>query len=215
MSSLIERKPNDPRRKEVNPVLKLVLELGPLAVFFFANSRGEKLAEMFPTLAGLGGPIFVATAFFMVAISLSLGVSLLMTGKLPIMPLVTGIVVLVFGGLTLYLQDELFIKLKPTIVNLLFGGILLGGLFFGRSLLGYVFDSVFKLDDEGWRKLTLRWGIFFLCLALLNEIIWRNFSTDFWVAFKVWGMMPISMLFTFSQMPLIMKHSTEPLGGKD
>ncbi len=215
MSSLIERKPNDPKRKEINPVLKLLLELGPLAVFFFANSRGDKLAEMFPVLASLGGPIFVATAFFMVAISISLTVSLLLTGKLPIMPLVTGIVVLIFGGLTLYLQDELFIKLKPTIVNLLFGGILLGGLFFGRPLLGYVFDSVFKLDDEGWRKLTLRWGIFFLCLALLNEIVWRNFSTDFWVAFKVWGMMPISMVFTFSQMPLIMKHSTEPLGGKE
>ena len=215
MSSLIERDPNDPKRKEINPVLKLVLELGPLAIFFFANSRGKQLAETFPVLADLGGPIFVATALFMVAISISLGVSLMLTGKLPIMPLVTGIVVLVFGGLTLYLKDDHFIKLKPTIVNLLFGTILLGGLFFGRSLLGYVFDSVFKLDDEGWRKLTLRWGVFFLCLAVLNEIIWRNFSTDFWVAFKVWGMMPISMLFTLSQMPLIMKHSTEPLGSSD
>ncbi len=215
MSSLIERDPNDPKRKEINPVLKLVLELGPLAIFFFANSRGKQLAETFPVLADLGGPIFVATALFMMAISISLGVSLMLTGKLPIMPLVTGIVVLVFGGLTLYLKDDHFIKLKPTIVNLLFGTILLGGLFFGRSLLGYVFDSVFKLDDEGWRKLTLRWGVFFLCLAVLNEIIWRNFSTDFWVAFKVWGMMPISMLFTLSQMPLIMKHSTEPLGSSD
>lgn len=215
MSSLIEREPNDPKRKEVNPILKLVLELGPLVVFFFSNSRGKQLAEIFPALAELGGPIFIATAFFMVAITISLVVSHLLTGKLPIMPLVTGIVVLVFGGLTLYLQDELFIKLKPTIVNLLFGSILLGGLAFGRSLLGYVFDSVFKLDDEGWRKLTFRWGVFFLFLAVLNEIIWRNFSTDFWVAFKVWGMMPISMVFTLSQMPLIMKHSTEPIGGQE
>ncbi len=209
MSTLLEREPNDPDRKEINSVLKLVLELGPLIVFFLANSRGERLAEMFPALASLGGPIFVATAFFMVAISLSLGISLYLTGRLPIMPLVTGIVVLVFGGLTLYLQDELFIKLKPTIVNVMFGTILLGGLAFGRSLLGYVFDSVFKLDDEGWRILTFRWGVFFLCLAVLNEIIWRNFSTDFWVAFKVWGMMPISMVFTLSQMPLILRHSTE------
>jgi len=215
MSSLIEREPNDPKRKEVNPILKLVLELGPLIVFFFSNSRGKQLAEIFPALAELGGPIFIATAFFMVAITISLVVSHLLTGKLPIMPLVTGVVVLIFGGLTLYLQDELFIKLKPTIVNLLFGSILLGGLAFGRSLLGYVFDSVFKLDDEGWRKLTFRWGVFFLCLAVLNEIIWRNFSTDFWVAFKVWGMMPISMVFTLSQMPLIMKHSTEPIGGQE
>ena len=202
---------NDKGRKEINPILKLVLELGPLVIFFFANSRGKMLVEMFPVLDGLGGPIFIATALFMVAITISLSVSLLLTGKLPIMPMVTGIVVLVFGGLTLYLQDELFIKLKPTIVNLLFGSILLGGLYFGRSLLGYVFNSVFKLDDDGWRKLTFRWGIFFLCLAILNEIIWRNFSTDFWVAFKVWGMMPISMVFTFSQMPLIMRHSIKPL----
>ncbi len=202
---------NDKGRKEINPILKLVLELGPLVIFFFANSRGKMLVEMFPVLDGLGGPIFIATALFMVAITISLSVSLLLTGKFPIMPMVTGIVVLVFGGLTLYLQDELFIKLKPTIVNLLFGSILLGGLYFGRSLLGYVFNSVFKLDDDGWRKLTFRWGIFFLCLAILNEIIWRNFSTDFWVAFKVWGMMPISMVFTFSQMPLIMRHSIKPL----
>ena len=215
MTSMLEREPNDPKRKEINPLLKLVLELGPLIVFFFANARGKQLAEIFPSLADLGGPIFIATAFFMVAITLSLSLSLFLTGKLPIMPMVTGIVVLVFGGLTLYLQDELFIKLKPTIVNLLFGGILLGGLAFGRSLLGYVFDSVFKLDNEGWRILTFRWGVFFLCLAIVNEIVWRNFSTDFWVSFKVWGMLPISMIFTFSQMPLIAKHSTEPIGGEE
>ena len=165
MSSMLEREPNDPKRKAINPLLKLVLELGPLIVFFFANARGKQLAEVFPSLADLGGPIFIATALFMVAITLSLSLSLFLTGKLPIMPMVTGIVVLIFGGLTLYLQDELFIKLKPTIVNVLFGGILLGGLAFGRSLLGYVFDSVFKLDDEGWRILTFRWGVFFSVLG--------------------------------------------------
>ena len=112
------------------------------------------------------------------------------------MPLVSGVVVFVFGGLTLWLQDDIFIKMKPTIVNTLFGGVLLGGLLFGKSLLGYVFDSAFSLDAEGWRKLTLRWGLFFLFLAVLNEIVWRSFSTDFWVAFKVWGIMPITLLFT-------------------
>ena len=129
--------------------------------------------------------------------------------SLPIMPLVSGIVVLIFGALTLYLHNDVFIKMKPTIINTLFGAILLGGLAFGKSLLGYVFDEAFRLDAEGWRKLTLRWGLFFLFLAVLNEVVWRNFSTDFWVAFKVWATMPITILFTISQMPLIMRHSLE------
>jgi len=212
--SVFERDPSDPKRKEVAPLLKLVLELGPLMVFFFANSRGEWLIERFPVLANIGGPIFIATALFMVATVLALAVSWILIRSLPIMPLVSGIVVLVFGSLTLWLHDENFIKIKPTIINALFGVILLGGLYFGKSLLGYVFDSAFKLNAEGWRKLTLRWGIFFLFLAVLNEVVWRSFSTDFWVAFKVWGTMPITLLFTFAQMPLVMKHSLEPLAGK-
>ncbi|MFK5979380.1 MAG: septation protein A [Rhizobiaceae bacterium] len=199
--------------KKVNPLLKMALEMGPLVAFFVANAKGKSLVGLWPELGQLGDePIFLATAVFMVAISISLVVSYWLTRTLPIMPVVTGVVVLVFGGLTLYLQDELFIKLKPTIINTLFGTILLGGLYFGKTFLGVVFGEVFKLDAEGWRKLTFRWGVFFLCLAVLNEIIWRNFSTDFWVSFKVWGMMPISMAFTLSQMPLIMRHSTEPLG---
>ncbi|MGB8818009.1 MAG: septation protein A, partial [Rhizobiaceae bacterium] len=151
----------------------------------------------------------IATAAFMVATAVALIVSKILTGTLPIMPLVSGVVVLVFGTLTLYLQDETFIKLKPTIINALFGSVLLGGLWFGKSLLGYVFGAAFKLDADGWRKLTLRWGLFFLFLAVLNEVVWRNFSTDFWVAFKVWGTMPITLAFTFLQMPLVMKHSVE------
>jgi intracellular septation protein len=209
---ILERDPADPQKEEkeaVNPLLKLALELGPLMVFFFANTRGEWLAERFPTLAELGGPIFIATGMFMAATAVALAVSWLLTRTLPIMPLVSGVVVFVFGALTLYLQDDIFIKMKPTIVNTLFGGVLLGGLFFGRSLLGYVFDSAFHLDAEGWRKLTFRWGLFFLFLALVNEIVWRSFSTDTWVAFKVWGIMPITLLFTFSQMPLIMRHSLD------
>lgn len=195
-------------RKE-NSVLKLVLELGPLLVFFFANSYGERLAEWFPPLAELGGPIFIATGLFMAATVLSLVVSKLVVGKLPMMPLVSGVVVLGFGGLSIWLQNDTFIKMKPTIINTLFGVVLLGGLAFGRSLLGYVFNSAFQLDQEGWTKLTLRWGLFFIFLALLNEVVWRNFSTDAWVTFKVWGTMPITILFTLSQMPLIMRHTVE------
>ncbi len=206
---ILERDPSDPKKPEINPLLKLVLELGPLMVFFFANARGEWLAQIFPSLASLGGPIFVATGLFMVATGVALAASWLLTRTLPIMPLVSGVVVFVFGALTLYLQDDIFIKMKPTIVNTLFGAVLLGGLWFGKSLLGYVFDSAFRLDDEGWRKLTFRWGLFFLFLALVNEVVWRSFSTDTWVAFKVWGIMPITLIFTFTQMPLIMRHSLD------
>lgn len=206
---IFERDPSDPKRKEINPLLKLALELGPLMVFFFANARGEWLAESFPALGDLGGPLFIATALFMVATAIALSASWLLTRSLPIMPLVSGVVVFIFGALTLYLHNETFIKMKPTIVNTLFGFILLGGLVFGKSLLGYVFDSAFKLDAEGWRKLTLRWGLFFLFLAVVNEVVWRSFSTDAWVAFKVWGIMPITILFTMGQMPLIMRHSVE------
>ena len=206
---IFERDPADPKRKEINPLLKLALELGPLMVFFFANSRGEWLVERFPALADLGGPLFVATALFMAATAVALTVSWVLTRTLPIMPLVSGVIVFVFGGLTLWLQDETFIKMKPTIINTLFGVVLLGGLAFGKSLLGYVFDAAFKLDAEGWRKLTLRWGLFFLFLAVLNEVVWRFFSTDFWVAFKVWGTMPITIAFTLAQMGLIQRHSLE------
>lgn len=190
-----------------HPLLKLALELGPLLVFFFANLRGEWLVARFPALAELGGPLFVATGVFMVATVISLVVSKIMLGHLPIMPFVSGIVVLIFGSLSIWLQNETFIKMKPTIVNALFGFALLGGLAFGKSLLGYVFNAAFQLDAEGWRKLTIRWGIFFLFLAVLNEVVWRNFSDNFWVAFKVWGTMPITIIFTMAQMPLVLKHS--------
>ncbi len=199
--------------KSVNPILKLALEFGPLAAFFFANARGEWIVAQFPALAGfgrLGEPIFIATAVFMVATVLALTISWSLTRSIPIMPLVSGVIVLVFGGLTLWLQDELFIKLKPTIINTIFGVVLLVGLFgFRTSLLRYVFNAAFAIDEEGWRKLTIRWGVFFLFLAVLNEVVWRNFSTDFWVAFKVWGTMPITLAFTLFQMPLIMRHQLD------
>jgi intracellular septation protein len=195
-----------------HPMLKLALELGPLLIFFFANLRGPWLVEKFPVLASLGGPLFVATALFMAATVISLVISKVVLRHLPIMPFVSGIVVLIFGSLSIYLQDETFIKMKPTIINSLFGLTLLGGLLFGKSLLGYVFNAAFQLDAEGWRKLTVRWGVFFLFLAVLNEVVWRNFSDDTWVAFKVWGTMPITILFTLAQMPVIMKHTIAPEG---
>ncbi|MFN3318643.1 MAG: septation protein A [Allorhizobium sp.] len=197
------------KAEKQNPVLKMALELGPLLIFFFGNLRGEWLAKTFPGLTAIGGPLLIATALFMAATVLSLIISKIVFKHLPVMPFVSGIVVMVFGGLSIWLQDETFIKMKPTIVNTLFGVVLLGGLAFGTSLLGYVFNAAFQLDAEGWRKLTLRWGIFFLFLAVLNEVVWRNFSDDVWVSFKVWGTMPITILFTLAQMPLIMKHSLE------
>lgn len=207
--TVFEQAPNAPDRTEINPLLKMALELGPLILFFFANARGEQAAEAFPAIAALGGPIFFATAVFVVATVASLGVSYALTRRLPMMPFVTAIVVVVFGGLTLALQNETFIKLKPTIIYVLFGGILFGGLAFGKSLLGYVFDSVFKLTDEGWRKLTLRWALFFLVLAVLNEVVWRSFSTDVWVSFKVFGFLPLTFAFAIAQVRLIGRYSVD------
>ena len=206
----IESGPNEPHteaEKQLNPWLKSGLELGPLLLFFLANARGEQAAEMWPAIASLGGPIFFATAVFIVATVVSLGVSYALTRRLPLMPFVTAIVVVVFGGITLWLHDETFIKLKPTIIYVLFGVVLFGGLAFGKSLLGYVFDSVFKLTDEGWRKLTVRWALFFLVLAVLNEVVWRTVSTDMWVNFKVFAILPITFVFAMAQMPLINRYS--------
>lgn len=200
---------NTSNKPEINPIFKMALELGPLAVFFFANSRGAWLAEKFPALADLGGPIFIATALFMAATITSLTVSWIFTRTIPIMPLITGVIVIIFGALTLWLQDDTFIKMKPTIVNVLFGSTLLIGFLFGKSFLRYAFDSAFKLDDMGWRKLTIRWGLFFFFLAIINEIVWRNFSTDAWVTFKVWGVMPMSFVFMMFQMRVVSQHSLD------
>ncbi len=196
-----------------NAFLKLALEMGPLMVFFLSNSKPELIRPLLrPLLPAslLEGPqsnIFVATAAFMIAMLLSLILTKWLLKKLPIMPLVSGVVVLIFGGLTLYLKDDLFIKLKPTIVNSMFGAVLLGGLAFGKPLLPYVLDSVFKLTGEGWKKLTFRWGVFFFVLAAINEGVWRMFSTDFWVSFKVWGVMPITIVFAMSQMGLLQRYA--------
>jgi len=193
-------------KPKINPVLKLALELGPLVVFFFVNAKGAALIERFGLENLFPQPIFLATAVFMVVMLISIAASWIISRHLAIMPLITGVVVLVMGGLTLWLQDDTFIKVKPTIVNVFFGAVLLIGLAFGRSLLAYVFDAAFALDSQGWRKLTLRWGVFFFVLAGLNEFVWRTQSTDFWVAFKVWGTMPLTMIFALAQLPLMQKH---------
>lgn len=199
-----------------NPLIKLALELGPLVIFFFVNARGQSLLERYESLQWFREPIFLATAVFMVAIAISLLASRIYLGKLPIMPLVSGVVVLFFGALTLWLHDDLFIKIKPTIVNMLFATVLLGGLWvFRLSLLSYVFDDAFRLTEEGWRILTLRWGLFFVFLAVINEVVWRTQTTDFWVAFKVWGVMPITFAFTMLQVPVMTRHAIHDEGEEE
>jgi len=201
------------KKAQLNPILKLVLDIGPLLLFFVANSKPALflpvVAPLLPAgvAAGERGGIFVATAVFMITIVIALAISYALTRHLPIMPLITAVIVLVFGSLTLVLHDELFIKLKPTIIYVLFGGVLLGGLAFGKPLLGTVFDSVYHLSEEGWRKLTLRWAGFFFTLAVLNEIVWRTQTTDFWVGFKVFGVLPLTFLFAAAQFPLMSKYA--------
>ena len=183
--------------EELKPqLIKMALELGPLVVFFIVNSRAD---------------IFVGTAWFMGAMVLSLALSWLLLKRVALMPLVTGFVVLIFGGLTLWLHDETFIKMKPTVINSLFGAVLLGGMLFRLSLLKYVFGDVYKLKPQGWTVLTLRWGLFFFFLAILNEVVWRTQTTDFWVAFKVWATMPLTIVFAALQLPVLSKYAPEPV----
>ncbi len=172
-------------------LIKLALEMGPLIVFFITNWN-----------AG----IFWGTGFFMIATAIALTISQMKYGRIPLMPLVTGIFLFVFGSLTLWLQDDLFIKLKPTIANALFATILFAGLVYGKSFLKYVLGEVLSLSDKGWRLLTIRWALFFVFLAILNEFVWRMYSTDFWVSFKVFGLMPITFAFAIFQIGIIKKY---------
>jgi intracellular septation protein len=182
--------PNQP-----HPLFKLATEVGPLLIFFFVNAKFH---------------LFVATGAFMVAVLVAIVASYVVTKHIPIMTIVTAVVVVVFGTLTLILQDETFIKMKPTIIYALFASVLGGGLLFGRSFIAIMFDQMFNLTPQGWRTLTWRWALWFLAMAVVNEAVWRTQSTDFWVAFKVFGMVPLTMVFAFTQMPLIKRYHLEP-----
>jgi len=182
-------------KTQPHPVFKLATELGPLIVFFVANAKFN---------------LFVATGAFMVAIVAAMIASYVVVRHVPIMAIVTAVIVLVFGTLTLVLHDETFIKVKPTIIYGLFAAILGGGLLFGRSFIAILFNQMFNLTPKGWRILTMRWALFFLGMAVLNEVIWRTQSTDFWVAFKAFGAIPITMIFAMTQMPMVKRYHLEP-----
>lgn len=173
---------------------KLLIELGPLVAFFAAN--------------WLGG-IFWGTGVFMAATAVALAVSWTLTGKLAMVPLVSAVFVAVFGALTIWLHSDLFIKVKVTLVNLLFGAVLLGGAVMGRSYLKLIMGEAVKLTEAAWRTLSIRWGVFFLGLAVLNEIVWRNFPTDQWVNFKVFGLLPLTLLFALANAPFMSKYMIE------
>ncbi len=179
--------------------VKPITEYGPLIVFFCTYLLFDLIA---------------ATAALMAATAAALALSYAVNRRIPLLPLVTAGVVGVFGGLTLWLNDETFIKLKPTIVQGLIAAVLLGGLAFGRPLLKPVLGSTWHMNDEGWRRLTFRFGVFFAAMALLNEAVWRTQSTDFWVSFKVFGLMGLTFLFILTQLPLLNRyHAGSPAAG--
>jgi len=180
----------------MNPqIRKLLLDMGPLFLFFAVFQY-----------AG----IFVATGIFMAAAVLSVAIGWHLEKKLSPIPLITAILVLIAGGLTLYLRNDVFIKMKPTVLYVIFGMTLLGGLRFNRLFIKYVFAEAFDLTDQGWRGLTWRWGIFFLTLAALNEAVWRSTSTATWVSFKVWGIVGLIFLFALAQTPFLLRHHNDP-----
>jgi intracellular septation protein len=191
MTSQPEARTKPEKDSEQSVAAKLLIELGPLLVFFGVN-------------AAYG--IFAGTGAFMAATVLSLSLAWWLYHKVPVMPLVSAVIVLAFGGLTIYLQDDTFIKLKPTIVYTMFAILLVAGLFARKPVLALLFGPVFNLTDEGWRKLTLRWAVFFIAMAVLNEYVWRNYSTDTWVSFKAFGFLPITFLFAMAQVPLMQRY---------
>lgn len=184
---------NAPKNDKAPKWLKPATEYGPLAVFFVGYYVQKDL--MF------------ATVGLMAATAVSLVLSLIMTRRVPMMPLITAVIVGVFGGLTLLLNDDTFIKLKPTIVQALFAIILLGGLVFGKALLKPVMGSAWPMSETGWRRLTLHFGLFFAAMAVLNEFVWRTQSEEFWVNFKVFGLMGLTFVFVLTQLPLMNRHA--------
>ena len=180
--------------RTIPPLLKLALDLGPLIVFFAANALLD---------------IYAATAAFMAAMIAAIAIGFTIERKISPMPLVTLVLVLVFGGLTLWLADELFIKLKPTILYVIFSAVLIGGLFTKRLFIKLLLSQSVQMPDTAWRVLTWRWAVFFLALAAANEFVRLTFSTDTWVAFKVWGVFPATLLFALAQTPFLLRHQIE------
>ncbi len=174
--------------------LKFLLEFGPLIAFFVTYKYSD---------------IFNATIIIMVTTTIALIVTWFITRKISIMPIVTLVIIAVFGGLTLYLKDESFIKIKVTIINVIFAVMLLGGWMLKKPLLKYVFGEAMNLDFTGWMLMSRNWGIFFLAVAIANEIIWRHFSTDTWVTYKTFGILPITFAFMMTQIPIMQKHMIE------
>ena len=176
------------------PIIKFIADFGPLLIFFticFKNNNDLKLAIP---------PFIIATL-------VALFVVYFLEKKIPIVPLTSGILITLFGGLTLYFNNNIFFYMKPTIINLLFACILFfGQIFYKKHLLKFLFQNSINLKDEGWKKLNIRWIYFFIFVAVLNEFIWRTQSEAFWVNFKVWGLLPITFLFTACQVPLINKY---------
>ncbi|MEM6974510.1 MAG: septation protein A [Pseudomonadota bacterium] len=206
------------REGEDNPLLRLALDFGPLLVFFVAFQLGEDILALDPVrgllgswadsqaLTGDSAALFVATAAFMAVVPVTLAISYITAGHIPRMALVTALVVAVFGGLTLWLQDETFIKMKPTVVNGLFALVLGIGLVQGRSYIQYLLGKGLPLDDRGWMIFTQRWCLFFVFMALLNEAVWRTQSTEFWVTFRTVANIPITLVFMVCQVPLLKRH---------
>ena len=178
----------------MKPVYKLLIDIGPLAVFFIFYTRSGLQASILP---------------FMIATIIAVLFSYILEKKIPIMPTVGATIVLIFGGLTIYFDNEVFFKMKPTIINFLFAAVLYAGTIIKKPLLKYLLGAALKLEDLGWKILTQRWIGFIIALAILNEIVWRTQSTDVWVNFKVFGILPITFIFTLTQFPLIKKYQVE------
>ena len=176
------------------PLLKFLTDFGPLLIFFTVYYKsGNNLETAIP-------PLIIATL-------ISVSIVYFIEKKIPYLPLVGAILISVFGGLTLYFKNPVFLYMKPTIINIIFAVVLLlGKIFFNTNFLRVIFKNSFQLDDLGWDKLNSRWAYFFIFLAFLNELVWRTQSEIIWVNFKVWGILPLTFIFTFLQIPLIKKH---------
>lgn len=187
--------------KSLSPGMRLAVDFGPLIIFFLVNflARGEQITR-----------VLMATFAFMVATGIAMGVSQWKAGRISPMLWMSGVLVLVFGSLTIYFHDETFIKVKPTIIYAMLSSILIFGLATGRPLLQSLLETAYPgLNARGWRLLTINWAVFFAVMAVANEVVWRNYSWNFWVAYKLWGVIPLTFLFAAANVPMLMKHGLE------